>query len=160
MSQKDQVEKNLAFQCWAKMVWWLHLRSPLHILTHQITTLNDWRYTLVPIVFDAVWGYLGVSEGEYWCIWWYIKMSKLLWESLEGYLGVETMQNWAMLKQPHHFGTRLKCKIFSTCSFWDIEIPKPPHISFLKIIGSGHFLHFCGSSERYHLLQLLWITLY
>ena len=49
---------------------------------------------------------------------------------------------------------------FSIWSFWDIKIPKPPHKSFLKIIGLGHFLQFLGSSERYCLLQLLLITLY
>ena len=51
-------------------------------------------------------------------------------------------------------------RFFYTSSSWDIKIPKPPHKCFLKIIGLGHFLHFLGLSGRYHLLQLLWITLY
>ena len=51
-------------------------------------------------------------------------------------------------------------RFFSTWSFWDIKLPKPPHKSFLKIIGLGHFLQFLGSSERYCLWQLLLITLY
>ena len=33
----------------------------------------------------------------------------------------------------------------------NIKIPKPPHKSFLKIIGLGHFLQFLGSSDRYYL---------
>ena len=44
--------------------------------------------------------------------------------------------------------------------YWDIKIPKPPHISLPKMIGLGHFLQFLGSSERYYLLQLLLIALY
>ena len=59
----------------------------------------------------------------------------------------------------YHFSTTLKCEIFFTWSFWDIKIPKPSYNSFLKIIGLGHFLQFLGSSERYHLLQLLLVAL-
>ena len=82
MFRNDQVEKNLAFQCCAKLVWWLHLRSAPHIKPHQITTLNVWRYTVVSIVADAVWGCLGESEGESWCIWVVFYDVKTAWESL------------------------------------------------------------------------------
>ena len=70
MSHNDQMEKNIAFHCCAKMVGWLHLHSAPHILMHQINSLERfWRYTVVPIVSDAVWGCLGVSEGESLSIW-------------------------------------------------------------------------------------------
>ena len=147
MSKNEQAEEILAFQCCAKMVWWLHLRSAPHILTHQKTTLNVWRYTGVSIVSDAVgmswgvWGrdlaYLGGILGCQSCF--------------GGYLRVQSMLDWAMLKQTRHFGTTLKCKICSTWPFWDIKIPKPPHKCFLKIIGLGHFWYFLSSSERNYL---------
>ena len=89
--------------CCAKLVWWLHLRSAPHIKPHQITTLNVWRYTVVSIVADAVWGCLGESEGESWCIWvvfWYVKAALGVFG---GYLGVQSRQDWAVLKQTHHF---------------------------------------------------------
>ena len=50
-------------------------------------------------------------------------------------------------------------RFFSTWSFRNIKIPKPPHKNFLKIIGLSHFWHLLGSSERYYLYQLLLITL-
>ena len=152
MSHNDQMEKNIAFHCCAKMVGWLHLHSAPHILLHQINKLERfWRYTVVPIVPDAVWGCLGVSEGESWCIWVVFCDVKTAWESLGVYLRAESMQNWAVPNQTHHFSTTLKCKIFYASSSWDIKIPKPPHKCFLKIIGLGHFWYFLSSSERNYL---------
>ena len=137
MSPNDQVEKNLAFQCCAKMVWWLHLRSAPHILTHQITTLNDWRYTAVPLVSDAVWGCLGVSEGESWCIWvvyWDVKTAL-------GVFGVNWELSPCRIEQCWSKPTILAqhWSFFYTSSFSNIKIPKPPHKCFLKIIGLGIF---------------------
>ena len=83
MSHNDQMEKNIAFHCCAKMVGWLHIHSAPRILMHQINNLERfWRYTVVPIVSDAVWGCLGVSEGESWCILVVFCDVKTAWESL------------------------------------------------------------------------------
>ena len=42
----------------------------------------------------------------------------------------------------------------------NIEIPKPPYISSLKIIGLLHFWKILGPSEEIYNPQSLWITLY
>ena len=42
---------------------------------------------MVPIVSDAVWGCLGVSEGEAWCILVVFCDVKTAWESLGVILG-------------------------------------------------------------------------
>ena len=66
MSQNDQVEKNLAFQCGGKMV-------PSFSSSYMDAPDNHLEYlkiyTVVSIVSAAVWGCLGVSEGEPWFLW-------------------------------------------------------------------------------------------
>ena len=49
--------------------------------------------SLDPIVSDAVWGCLGVSEGESWCIWVVFWDVKAALEVFGGYLRVESIQN-------------------------------------------------------------------
>ena len=44
-------------------------------------------------------------------------------------------------------------KIPQICYFWNIKMPKPPHISSRKIIGLLHFMKFLGPSERNYLWQ-------
>ena len=133
-------------------------------------------YTVAPD--KQPWTFLKIYGGAY-SVWCCLGMSWGVWGRVlvylggilrcqnclgvfGGYLRVQSMQDWAVLKPTHHFGKTVKWKICFTWSLWDIKIPKPkpPHKSFLKIIGLGHFLHFLCSSERYYLLQLLWITLY
>ena len=141
MSLNDQMEKNITFHCCAKMVGWLHLHSAPHIVMHQINNLERfWRYTVVPIVSDAVW--LGMSWGVWGRVLVYLGGILRCQNCLGvfgGYLGVQSMQDWAVLKPTHHFGKTVKWKIWFTWSLWNIKIPKPPHKSFLKIIGLGNF---------------------
>ena len=85
---------------------------------------------------------------------------KAAWESLGVTWGLGLCWIEPCWSKPTILVQHWNARFFSTWLFWDIKIPKPPHKSFLKIIGLCHFLHFLGSSERYCLLQLLLTTLY
>ena len=76
----------------------------LHTLTHQITTLIIWRYTVVSLLY-SIWCCLLMSWGV---------CGRVL-VYLGGILGCQSYFGslWG-LKQTHHFGTTLKCNIFST----------------------------------------------
>ena len=103
-------------------------------------------------ISGGVWedpeGCLGVSEWYSW------KLEAL--EYVWGVYGFSILAVWSentILAQPW------MVRFSVNWPYWDIKIPKPPHISLPKMIGLGHFLQFLGSSERYYLLQLLLITL-
>ena len=156
MSQNDQVEKNLAFQCCAKMVGLRRHGSILNpqvtpkdsqaALTYQNTTQihqdspsDSPRHPQTASATIDTTVYLQTFKVVIWCV--------SIW-------GAEW--RWS-----HHtiLAQHWNARFFSTWSFWDIKIPKPPHKSFIKIIELDHFLYFLGSSERYYLYQLLLITL-
>ena len=62
------MEKNLAFQCGAKMVPSFS-SSYTDAPDNHLEYLKIYIYMVVSIVSDAIWGCLGVSEGESWCLW-------------------------------------------------------------------------------------------
>ena len=99
-------------------------------------------------VWEESEGCLGVSEWYSW------KLEAL--EYVWGVYGFSILAVWSentILAQPW------MVRFSVNWPYWDIKIPKPPHISLPKMIGLGHFLQFLGSSERYYLLQLLLIAL-
>ena len=147
---------NLAFQSCGKMVGLLQHGSILHGLNSQVTPKDSQssfdisKYhpdtprlslrhpqTASDTIDTTV--YLQSFKVVIWCV--------SIW-------GAEW--RWS-----HHtiLAQHWKARFFYTSSFSDIKIPKPPNICFPKIIGLGDFCHFLGSSGRYCLLQLLWITL-
>ena len=99
----------------------------------------------------CLWDIWGVS-GDIWVVFMEIRGA---WMCLGGI--------WALspcsMEPKHHFSTALSQLLF-TWPYWDIKIPKPPHISFPKMIGLGQFFYFLGSPEKNHLWQLLLIALY
>ena len=156
MSQNDQVEKNLAFQCCAKMVGLRRHGSILNpqvtpkdsqaALTYQNTTQihqdspsDTPRHPQTASATIDTTVYLQTFKVVIWC--------GFIW-------GAER-------RCSHHtnLAQHWNARFFSTWSFRNIKIPKPPHKNFLKIIGLSHFWHLLGSSERYYLYQLLLITL-
>ena len=78
-------------------------------------TLNDWRNGGAWCSSDAVWGCLGG-------VWVLVYLGGILGcqSCSGGNLRVQSMQNWAALKQTHHFGTTLKCsRRFRKCgTYW------------------------------------------
>ena len=94
----------------------------------------------------GVWGYLSGTHGN----WRRFNMFGGYTGSQSLMYGVKTL----ILAQPW------MVRFSVNWPYWDIKIPKPPHISLPKMIGFGHFLQFLGSSERYYLWQLLLIALY
>ena len=109
------------------------------------------------MLFGGVLGSLRESLGVFG---WYFGMWTLLWESLGVTWGFSPCRIEPCWSLPTILAQHWNARFFSTWSFWDIKIPKPPHKNFLKIIGLSHFWHLLGSSERYYLYQLLLITLY
>ena len=78
-------------------------------------TLNDWRNGGAWCSSDVVWGCLGG-------VWVLVYLGGILGcqSCSGGNLRVQSMQNWAALKQTHHFGTTLKCsRRFRKCgTYW------------------------------------------
>ena len=70
------------------------------------------------------------------------------------------MHDWVRLETILHFGKTVKGKTFFTWLFWDLKISKPPYLPLPKIIEFCHFSYFSCLSERNYNLQSLWITLY
>ena len=103
--------------------------------------------------YGVIGGMFGGCLGESELNSWKLEVHKCVW----GVYGFSILAVWSentILAQPW------MVRFFVNWPYWDIKIPKPPHISLPKMIGLGHFLQFLGSSERYYLLQLLLITLY
>ena len=152
--------KNLAFQSCAKLVGLLQHGSILHGLNPQITpkdsqaVLTSQNTTKIhqdspsdtPRHPQTASDTIGTTV--------YLQKRSRLFIWCISIRGAEWM--WS---HPTILAQQWNAIFFSIWSLWDIKIPKPPHKSFLKIIGLGHFLQFLGSSERYCLLQLLLITL-
>ena len=109
-----------------------------------------------PVQWRCLGGVCGISGGCPGIFEWYSWKSEAL-GCVWGVSGLSVLAVWSqntILAQPQN-GT-----IFLTWLYWDIKIPKPPHISFPKMIGLVHFFNFLGSPEKNYLSQLLLITLY
>ena len=84
---------------------------------------------------------------------WKSEAHKCVW----GVYGFSSLAVWSentILVQPR------TVRFFVNWPYWDLKLPKWPHVSFPKMIGLCHFLQFLGSPEKNYLWQSLLITLY
>ena len=99
-------------------------------------------------VWEESEGCLGVSEWYSW------KLEAL--EYVWGVYGFSILAVWSentILAQPW------MVRFSVNWPYWDIKIPKPPHISISKMIGLCNFLWYLDPSEKNHLYQSFWIFL-
>ena len=83
---------------------------------------------------------------------WKSEAHKCVW----GVYGFSSLAVWSentILVQPR------TVRFFVNWPYWDLKLPKWPHVSFPKMIGLCHFLQFLGSPEKNYLWQSLLITL-
>ena len=131
--------------------------APVSFLGSLAMSVGVWWRMLACYVpqrcYGVIGGMFGGCLGESELNSWKLEVHKCVW----GVYGFSILAVWSentILAQPW------MVRFSVNWPYWDIKIPKPPHISLPKMIGLGHFLQFLGSSERYYLLQLLLIALY
>ena len=131
--------------------------APVSFLGSLAMSVGVWWRMLTCYVpqrcYGVIGGMFGGCLGESELNSWKLEVHKCVW----GVYGFSILAVWSentILAQPW------MVRFSVNWPYWDIKIPKPPHISLPKMIGLGHFLQFLGSSERYYLLQLLLIALY
>ena len=142
-----------------------HLCGTWHANRRQQTlpkTPRNWQ-----VLFEKVWQCFLASvvvcwhfmfPGDIWWVsgrslrgvWRYLSGIHGHWRSLNKFGGYMRSQStvWSentILAQPW------MVRFFVNWPYWDIKIPKPPHISFPKMIGLCHFLWFLGSPEKNYL---------
>ena len=102
----------------------------------------------------------GVSGRSLWGVWRYLSGIHGNWRRLNKFGGVYEVSVLAVWTENTILAQSWMVWFFVNWPYWDIKIPKPPHIRFLKMIGLYHFLQFLGLPEKNYLWQSLWITLY
>ena len=87
------------------------------------------------VPWRCLWDVCGMSAGCLGGVWGYLRdiHRKQRYLDVFGGIWVAVWSQNTILAQP------LKAQLFFTWPYWDIKIPKPPHINFLKMIGLGHF---------------------
>ena len=96
-------------------VTWCLLVSVVVLNCPEITGVGFWEH----------------NNGVYVCLWCFAASKGCIW-----------VFRPCMVKQMLYIGKALKGKIPYTWHFWNINIPKPPYINSLIIIGLLHFLKF------------------
>ena len=121
--------------------------TPPDILKQHLSVFwGVWQCLLVSVGMLCS---LEIAGGCLWDVWWVFGG---IWVVIMEVWGARMCLEgiWASSpcsKEPkHHFGSALKGTTFFTWLWWYIKIPKPPQISFPKMIGFGHFFNFWEKS--------------
>ena len=134
--------------------WIRHLRTPTDTNRHSQTLLRNvwglswsvWRCLAVSV--DACMflvlalGVQRVSRGVYWIIWVIFRDVSLVWRCSRVYRSTQSMQNPVWLEPTHHFGTTLKCEIFSPDAFETAKYQNLPMCPNQKWFSYATFCNF------------------
>ena len=159
MSQKIQVENNLAFECCAQMVWWCLGAFQGCPTSFCGASKSVWRCLAV---FVGISGVRCCFGGDWRGLLVYLGGNEIRSELLGGFGGFFWQLSPCDIIQARAnppFWPNSERQDFFTWIFLDIKISKPPYVSLPKIIGFCHFSWFLGLSERNYKSQSLWITL-
>ena len=150
-------ENNFAFQDIAEIMVWLQIDSKSYMEKRiscclSVTVGVCWRQIQpCKCIGDLVivFGFTDMFQwvlGAQWCSGGVSEDSVHAGSSLAG-------------DKPTKFGTTSKGEIVFSWRFQDIEISKPPYVSFPKMVGFFHFMWFWHLSQRNYNWQSYWITL-
>ena len=148
--------------------WIRHLRTPTDTNRHSQTLLRNvwglswsvWRCLAVSV--DACMflvlalGVQRVSRGVYWIIWVIFRDVSLVWRCSRVYRSTQSMQNPVWLEPTHHFGTTLKCEIFSPDAFKTAKYQNLPMCPNQKWFSYATFCNFWTCHKEITIDSFFW----